>query len=53
MTSWSKKESTPPSENLKLVIHDDPPKEDRRSSVESNPMRTTQKRILISKEPEK
>lgn len=38
-------------EQLKLVINDDKPiPEERRPSVDA-PMRTTQKRILIAKEP--
>ena len=39
-------------EQFKLILNDDPAKEDRRASVEQNPMRTTQKRIMITKEPE-
>lgn len=43
-------------EQMRLVINDDKEKtvqEERRGSVEVNPMRTTQKRIMISKEADK
>lgn len=40
-------------EQLRLVLNDDPKAEERKPSVETNPLRTTQKRILIAKEPEK
>ena len=37
---------------MKLVLNDDP-KEEKKSSGEINPLRTTQKRIMIAKEPER
>ena len=40
-------------EQLKLVLNDAPPKEERRVSGEQSALKTTQKRILIAKEPEK
>lgn len=55
-TTWNSRQKLTLSggekEDLKLVLNDEPAKEERKVSVEQNPMRTTQKRIMITKSPE-